>query len=310
MCWRVKLSEIDLNLLVLLDAIIKERSVTGAGRIMGVSQPAASAALRRLRDLLGDPLIERVGTHARLTPLALALEKPVQEILASIENAFNRRSSFDPLQSQRMFRIAASEDVASIFLPTLLLRLRTLAPHVRLQVERPDKDTPQRLASRQIELTIEPEGRYRRREFATQRLFSDRLVVAVWAGNTQVGETITREQFFELGHITYSMRPYAFTLADRCLGALAENLNVQVVVDSFVALTMLLKGTDLTALVSLRLATELQQAGQVRLLPPPFSLNDFHFAMVWPQLYEQDAAHVWLRRVLAESGAGLAALRS
>jgi DNA-binding transcriptional LysR family regulator len=305
----VKLSEIDLNLLVILDAIIKERSVTGAGRAVGLSQPAASAALRRLRELLGDPLIERVGAQSRLSPLALTLEQPVQQILASIENAFNRRLSFDPGSTQRMFRISASDDIAAVFIQPLLLQLRKLAPRISLQIQRADKDTPQHLATRQVELTIEPEGRYRNRDFASQRLFADRFVVAVWSGNKAVGQTITREQFFELGHVTYSMRPYAFTLADRCLGSLAQNLNLRVVTDSFISLAMLLRGTDLLALVPERLAVKVQESSQIRLLPAPFNLQEFQISMVWPTLFEQDAAHVWLRSVMSDLGRQLEPVR-
>ncbi|HKP63441.1 MAG TPA: LysR family transcriptional regulator [Polyangiales bacterium] len=305
----MKLSEVDLNLLVILDAIIRERSVTGAGRVVGLSQPAVSASLRRLRELLGDPLIERVGAQSRLTPLALTLEEPLQQILASIENALNRRTGFDPSTSQRMFRIAASDDIATVFLQPLLLRLRKLAPRISLQVQRPDKDTPQQLAARQIELAIEPEDRYRKRDFASQRLFTDRLMVAIWSGNTAVGDSITRDQFFQLGHVTYSMKPYTFTLADRCLGTLAQNLNLQVVTDSFISLAMLLRGTDLLALVPERLAVKVQQAAQIRLLRPPFNLSEFHICMAWPALFEQDAAHVWLRSVMADLGKHLEPVR-
>jgi LysR family nod box-dependent transcriptional activator len=296
----VKLSEVDLNLLVIFDAIVKERSVTGAGRMVGLSQPAASAALRRLRDLFGDPLIERVGARSRLTPLAIALTEPVQQILASIETAFNHRLGFDPATSQRMFRIAAADDVSNVLLQPLLAKLAEIAPNVTLQVSRPDPDTGERLATRQVELSIEPDGRYRNRGFLSEKLYRDPWIVAVWAGNHLVGARLTREQFLELGHVTVSMRPYAFTLVDRVLGGMSQKLNVQVVTDSFSGLAMLLRGTQRIALMPARLAARLKAAAEIRLMAPPMPLNDLVFSMAWPSLFMRDDAHAWLRSVILD----------
>jgi len=298
--WRVKLSEVDLNLLVIFDAIVKERTVTGAGRSVGLSQPAASAALRRLRDLFGDPLIERVGARSRLTPLAIALTEPVQQILASIETTLNHRLGFDPLTSRRMFRIAAADDVSSVLVQPLLERLSEIAPHVSLQVSRPDPDTGERLATRQVELSIEPDGRYRNRGFLSEKLYRDPWVVAVWAGNRTVGARITREQFMELGHVTVSMRPYAFTLVDRVVGGISQKLNVQVVTDSFTGLAMLLRGTQRIAVMPARLAAKLKPAAEIRLLAPPVPLTDVMLSMSWPSLFIRDEAHAWLRGVISD----------
>jgi LysR family transcriptional regulator, nod-box dependent transcriptional activator len=305
----VKLSEVDLNLLVIFDALVKERSVTGAGRAVGLSQPAASAALRRLRDLFGDPLIERVGARSRLTPLAIALTEPVQQILASIETTFNHRSGFEPATSQHVFRIAAADDVAYVFLQPLLERLTKIAPRVHVQVERPGPDTGDRLATRQVEFSIEPELRYRNRDFQFVKLYQDQWVVAAWSGNTLIGNRLTREQFAELGHVTISMRPYAFNLIDRVLGGLSQRLNVQVVTDGFAGLAMLLRGTNLIALMPGRLAAVLQPAADIRLLAPPMQLNDIAFTLWWPPLFQRDAAHAWLREVIVDVAKGLEAQR-
>lgn len=296
----MKLSEVDLNLLVIFDAIVRERSVTGAGRMVGLSQPAASAALRRLRDLFKDPLIERVGAQSRLTPLAIALTEPVQQILASIETTFNHSLGFDPATSHRIFRIAASDDVSSVLIQPLLERLSVIAPNVSLQVSRPDSDTGERLATRQVELSIEPDGRYRTRSFSSETLYRDPWVVAAWTGNPVVGARLTREQFSELGHVSVSMRPHAFTLVDRVVGPMSLKLNVQVVTDSFSGLAMLLRGTQRIALMPARLATKLRSSAELRLLAPPMPLSDVVYGMAWPSLYVRDEPHAWLRKVISE----------
>jgi LysR family transcriptional regulator, nod-box dependent transcriptional activator len=296
----VKLSQIDLNLLVVLDAIVTERSVTEAGHRIGLSQSAVSAALRRLRDLFNDPLLERSGARWQLTPLALELADPVRQILAAIDTAVNGRNTFDPSTSHRRFRIAAADDVSCVLVQPVLERLATVAPHVRVLVVRPDNETGERLATRQLDLSIEPNGRYRSQGFSSQRVYRDHWVVGTWQGNTQVGERLSYEQFLELGHVSVSVRPYALTLVERVVGGLTQKLDVQVVSESFTALALLLRGTQRIALIPGRMAAMLKDVAQIRLLHPPLPLDDLVFAMAWPSLWDRDEGHVWLRSLIAE----------
>lgn len=300
----VKLSDIDLNLLIILDAIISERSVTAAGRRVGLSQPATSAALRRLRGIFGDPLLERAGSRWRLTELANQLAEPLREILATLDATINRRFVFDPATSTRRFGIAAADDVSCVLVQRLLERLQHIAPNVRVLVTQPDHETAERLMKRQLDLSIVPDG-YRSRGFLTERLYRDSWVVAAWTGNTNIGQNLTREQFLELGHVAISMRPYAFTLVDRALGALSQKLDVQIVCESFGALAMLLRGTSRIALMPARLATRLKDAAELRVLPPPVPVHDLAFAMAWPALHARDDGHTWFRKMIVEVAAGL-----
>lgn len=301
----MKLSQIDLNLLVVLDAILTERSVTEAGHRIGLSQPAVSAALRRLRDLFNDPLLERVGARWRLTPLAIELADPLQQILASIDSAVNRRTGFDAKTSHRRFRIAAADDVSCVLVQPLLERLTTLAPNVRILVVKPDNETGSRLTTRQLDLSIEPDGRYRSLGFSSQPVYRDRWVIGAWKGNTQLGETLSYEQFTQLGHVSTSVRPYALSLVERVVGGLSRKLDVQVVTESFTDLVMLLRGTQRIALIPGRIAELLQDTAQIRLLAPPIPLRDPTFAMAWPPLYDRDQGHLWIRALIAQVAAEL-----
>ncbi|HKU40001.1 MAG TPA: LysR family transcriptional regulator [Polyangiales bacterium] len=300
----MKLSDIDLNLLVVLEAVLSERSVTAAARRVGLSQPATSAALRRLRVLFDDPLLERVGARWRLTAFAHDLAEPLQGTMAAIDATINRRFTFDPATSHRRFGIAAADDVACVLVQPLLERLEQIAPNVKVLVTGPDVETSERLMKRQLDLSIVPDG-YRSRGFMTEKLYRDSWVVACWTGNTRVGQRLTREQFVELGHVTVASRPYAFTLVERTVGALSQKLNVQVVSESFSSLALLLRGSQRIALMPGRLAAKLKAAAEIRILAPPVPLNDLVFAMAWPALHARDAGHAWFRQTITEVAAQL-----
>lgn len=298
----VKLSQVDLNLLVALDAIIKERSVTRAGKNVGLSQPAMSAALGRLRNLLGDPLLERVGRDYRLTPLAVQLAEPVQNILAEIERTLDQKSTFDAATEQRVFRIAGSDFMTLTVFQPLVAHVSRIAPGIQLRFQRAGNNTGRKLASRDIDLSVQPAESHR--ELASQHLFGDRFVCAIWNGNTEIDDTLSEAQFCKLGHISYSHPPYGFTLLDHFAGPIARNLRIQAMTDSFLDLPFLLRGTNSIALVQERLGRQLEAAADIRLVDCPVRLSPLNISMWWNALYEKDLAHTWLRTTLLEIATG------
>lgn len=301
----MKLSQIDLNLLVALDAIIKERSVTRAGKIVGLSQPAMSAALARLRSLLGDPLLERVGRDYRLTPLAVQLAEPVQTILADIERTLDRKSTFDPESSERVFRIAGSDYMTITVFQPLVSYVSRVAPGVQLRFQRAGNNTGRMLATRDIDISVQPADSHR--ELTSQHLFADRFVCATWSGNTEIGSALTQAQFCQLGHVSYSHPPYGFNLLDHFAGPIARTLRIQAMTDSFLDLPFLLRGTNLIALVQERLGARLQGAADVRLLECPVTLTPLNISMWWNSLYDNDLGHTWLRGAILEAAGQSAA---
>ena len=299
----VKLSEIDLNLLVVLDAIIRERSVTRAGRRIGLSQPATSAALRRLRDIFTDPLLERVGRDHHLTPLALELAEPLQQILLSIERTIDRKGGFDHTTAQRSYQIAGSDYMQCVIIQPLLRHLVEAAPGIKLLVQRADGTTGRHLAARHIDLSLQPAGSHR--SFVHEQLFIDHWVCIVWSGNTEVSTRITREQLCRLGHVVYSHAPYGFTLADRYLANVANELQIRVMCDNFLALTTLLQGTNLVAFAQSRLVERLKASADIRVVEAPIPTGELSVCMWWNSLYNTDPAHTWLRETIAMVARGL-----
>jgi LysR family transcriptional regulator, nod-box dependent transcriptional activator len=294
----MNLSQVDLNLLVALDALLKERNVTRAGRKLGLSQPAMSAALSRLRLLLNDPLLERVGREYRLTPIAAKLVDPLQSILASIERTLAHNAPFDPASARRSFRIAGSDYVALLLMQPLMQRLGAIAPGLKIKFQRAGQDTAKSLAERRLDLAIQPAGAHR--DFESEVLFQDEWLCAVWSGNTEVGKRITREQFCSLPHAAYSHAPFGYTAADVFVGALARELRVQVMIDSFAALPMMLRGTQLVTLVQSKLGEQLQKSADIRLMKPPVPVEKLVVMMWWNRLYSDDSAHSWLRQTIAD----------
>jgi DNA-binding transcriptional LysR family regulator len=293
----LKLSQVDLNLLVALDALLRERNVTRAGRQIGLSQPAMSAALARLRDMFNDKLFERVGSGYRLTPFAEALAEPLQVALTAVERTLDRDATFDPAIAKRRFLIAMSDHLLLVLCPPLVERLNQLAPGVQLHIEQVTPEIAKHLAARRIDLSIQPANLVRGP--ASQRLLEDSWVCAVWRGNRSVKSRITQEQLCTLPHASFAggRTPLAEQLIAPSLG---KTPLVQVISRSFVSLPFLLRGTGLIALIQRSLGTCLQDCAEIRMLELPLALPPLVFEMSWNPLYTADPAHTWLRGVLLE----------
>jgi LysR family nod box-dependent transcriptional activator len=294
----VELRQIDLNLLVALDALLKERSVTRAGTHLGIGQPAASGALARLRELLRDPLLERAGRGSRLTPFAAQLAGPLQTILSDMERILDRRSTFNPGTSERVFRIAGSDYATiSVFKP-LVAYVSSVAPRVQLCFQRAGDDIGHTLAACDLDIAVQPSGSHA--ELATQHLFADRFVCAVWKGNTEVADSLTEAQFRRLRHVSYSHPSYGLNLLDYSAGPIARDIWSQAVTESLFELPWLLRGTNLIALVQERLGVQLQANADIRLVECPVKLSPVKMSMWWHALYNRDEGHTWLRAAMMD----------
>jgi DNA-binding transcriptional LysR family regulator len=287
------LKDVDLNLLVTLEALLRERNVTRAGRLMGASQPAMSAALARLRDLFDDRLLVRVGREYQPTPFAKDLLGPLQVSLAALSNTLERKAMFDPRTSEREFTIAAVDYTTLVILQPLLAHLQEVAPGIRLHLRNPDTQLPRRLASGRVDLSIQPSGVLPK--LPTETLFSDSWVCAVWRDNHEVGDKLTTQQWSSLPHACYGFGSSGIVLADMVLGGLAPIRNRTLVCESFLSLPLMLQKTRLVALLPARMGRILQGVGGVRFVQCPIELPLFREVMTWSPLFERDPAHLWLR---------------
>src|SRR6185503_12534019 len=203
-----KLSSIDLNLLLALEALLHAGNVTAAGRRIGLSQPAMSHALARLRDLLGDPLLVREGRSMRRTALAERLLPRLRELLAEIEATLLGHRRFTPAESARSFRIATNDYCGALLLPTVLAEVRRSAPGVRLEFHAYRGYAPvHKLALGELDLAIGVFLDVDRR-LAAAELFRDGFACLVRRGNSRVGKELTLERYVELDHALITSPDY------------------------------------------------------------------------------------------------------
>ncbi|HLL69473.1 MAG TPA: LysR family transcriptional regulator [Micromonosporaceae bacterium] len=296
------LANLDLNLLVTLDALLRERNVTRAAQHLGVSQPAVSAALARLRRHFGDELLSRVGNRYELTPLATQLVARTVPAIAGVRRVFDASPDFDPSQVEREFTIITSDYAAAVLGPVVSRLIAQQAPGVRLHLQ---QTTPYAVdhaveTLRTIDGFVLPHG------FLTDipyvDLYSDRWVCIVSADNPSVGAELTRAHLGELPWVILFNLPTAFAPAARQLRMIGVEPRIEVVVDSFLAMPFLVAGTNRIALLQEHLARRVAATTGIRALACPFDVVPLAEAFWWHPMYRTDPAHTWLRGVLTEAG--------
>lgn len=304
----MNLRNVDLNLLVVLDALLTERNVSRAGERIGLTQSAMSAALARLRDLFGDPLLVRVGRGLVLTRNAEDLIIPVRETLDRIEQTLSQKPGFDPSTGVRTFSISASDYAVLVLLTPLVRALTAEAPNVVIHLLPRARDPARMLQNGQADLVIEPSELFGGSDFPSTELLRDRWLCIADATNPMVGESgLTPEQFGALPHLVYGIGfDRQLNLADRHLASLGIRRQIHVTVESFLLAPFLIEGTPLISLVLEREVRALGAPAKIRLFEPPFALPDIHEAMYWHPRHTTDPAHRWLRERLSAIGASIA----
>jgi DNA-binding transcriptional LysR family regulator len=297
------LSNLDLNLLVSLNALLEQRSVTRAAQQVGLSQPALSAALARLRRHFGDELLSRVGNEYRLTPLAMQLKPWARLALQNVDRVFSAQLEFDPAQSTREFSVGMSDYGCAVLGNALSELLAEEAPLARLRIVHNTPNVVDQAEQTLLttDLLVLPHG------FVTDLPHRDVLwddwVLVVSADNDEVGTSLTVEQISAMPWVVTYHGPTASTPAARQMRMLGIEPRVQVVCDSFLTVPGLVAGTKRIALLQERLVRKLPTDVGIRALPCPFDVGPLVDAMWWHPLYDRDAEHTFFRDLLARAAA-------
>lgn len=299
----VNLAGLDLNLLVSLDALLQERSVTRAAQRMGLSQPALSASLARLRRHFGDQLLTRVGNDYRLTPLAVQLRALVRAALTGVERVFTAQSDFDPASSTREFSLLISDYGVGVLGDRIAALLAEEAPHTRLRLS---PNTPASVdRADQIllstDLLVLPHGFVS--DLSHRDLYSDEWVCVVSADNPEVGEELTVEHLETLPWVVSFHGPTAATPAVRQMRMRGIEPSVQVVTESFLTVPGLVAGSRRIALLQRRLVGLLPPDIGLRALPPPVEVGQLIEAMWWHPAFDEDPEHAYLRDLVVRATA-------
>lgn len=297
----MNLHRLDLNLLVALDALLTEQSVTRAASRLFVSQPAMSGALTRLREHFQDELVVRAGRSMVLTPFGASLLPRVTELLAGIQSVVRSRPGFDPATTDRIFTVVASEYLLSVFMPHVTTRILERAPGVLVNIQLRALDHEQRMASGQVDVTLTVGG-LTLVNHPTASLFSDEYVCVAWKGNTEVGKELTMESFLACRHAVRAMsRDTSHTLEEGWLDRQGYQRKVALRVPSFEALPRVVLGTNLIAPMQRRLAELAARQYPIRILEHPARPPSLEAVLQWPSFREEDAGNKWLRGLIIET---------
>jgi LysR family transcriptional regulator, nod-box dependent transcriptional activator len=295
----MQLSHLDLNLLVALDALLTDCSITAAGRRVHLTQSAMSGALARLREFFGDELLTPVGRKMVRTALGERLTEPVREILLKIRETLALAPTFDPLRSCRRFSIMMSDYVSTVLMPQVLARIQRQAPHVEIEVLSNDYSHPLEILERaDVDLVIMP-SLYLHKSHPSGVVFDDDYVCVVWEGNQQVGEVLTAQRYFESGHISVQFGRANAPMADNFINAQFGNQRrVEVIAMNFNALIQYVIGTTRIAIAHRRLANYYAAHHPIRLLEPPFAIPRITESMQWHSRFDEDPGSRWLREII------------
>jgi DNA-binding transcriptional LysR family regulator len=290
---------VDLNLLVALDALLAERSVSRAAVRLHLSQPAASALLARLRELFGDPLLLRSARGMLPTQRALELLGPVRQVLDEIDAIVQPRAAFDAASAEHTFTLSASDYVEYTLLPMLVDYLEHKAPGVRLEVRPLDLQTvAKQMESGDVDLCITgllnaPAGLH------VRPLYTERIVSVVRREHPGVGARLTLDKFCSLEHIQVSVRGSGFsTRIDEALAALGRKRRARLAVPHFLLVPEIVARSDMISALPERLARG--YAKKLRIFEPPLDLEGFTVGEIWHERNQRDPAQQWLRDVLLE----------
>lgn len=303
----MNIKDLDLNLLRLFDAVWRMRSVSLAAHQLGMSQPAASQGLGRLRAILGDALFERHGAGVRPTPRADRLAQSVQWALGTIEEALNASQVFDPQRSDRVLRVHLSDIGEARFLPELVLALQRQAPGMRLEAWPLAHDKiGAALDNGQLDLAIGflPEVT----DTLLQPLLSDRYVLLMrrghpmvqrWAQMKDATGAPSEAMQAVLAELEFAaVRTHADTL--RILQLMRWQHRLRLTVSHFLSLPAIVRSSDLAVLMPRNFAQNFAVQGTFDIIEPNLPLRDFVVSMHWSQRFAKDPCSQWFRATVAQ----------
>jgi len=302
----LNLASIDLNLLNILDALLAERHVTRAARRVGLTQSAASHALARLRELLGDPLLVRgPGGTMLATARAEALAPVLRQALAALEAALRGEPAFDPVTAARTFHLSTGDYAELVVLPPLTAQLAAEAPSVDLWVHPTDEEPADQLAAGETDVAL---GVWRGRNWPAgiyeKRLFDETFVCVVRGDHPAVKQRLTLARYVALSHLLIAPRGTPGSFVDDALAAMGKRRRVAVAVPHFLVAPHVIAATDLVVTLASRIARAVAGPLGLAILEPPLELPGFTMAMAWHERAHRDPAQRWLRDRLLAIGAG------
>lgn len=306
----MNINRVDLNLMVYLDVLLREGSVTRAAQQLGITQPAMSNGLKRLRDLFGDPLLVRTSEGMTPTERALELQPLIRKALSELEAALQTQGEFDASSSHRVFRIMVSDYAESTLVPELVKRLRAEAPSVILDVLTPSDVTFKDVEAGRVDMAI---NRFDEmpQSFHQKTLWEDDFVCLVNPDHPRVGE-FDLDAYLDSMHIWVSKTGMGAGVGidpekiirlgwvDNALSKLGHKRKISVFTRHYQMPALLALNNDLVATLPRKVAEMQAESSGLFVKEPPFEVPAFELKMAWSPLVQHHQAHKWLRRLIVE----------
>lgn len=303
------ISRVDLNLLFHLDVLLREQNVTKAASHLGITQPAMSNGLKRLRLLFEDPLLVRTTDGMAPTELALELKPAVREILFNIEKVIQPDRGFD-LDSSRVFRIMASDYAESTLIPSVLSVVRQRAPNVTLDVLTPSDVSFEDVEQGRVDMAI---NRFDTlpQSFHQKTIWTDTFSCLMNADN-EIADNFTLENYLNASHIWVSKTGFGVGVGmnpkdvqrlgwvDEALNEIGFQRNISVFTRHYQVAMLLAKQHDLIATLPSKAARLNNDSSKLVSKEPPFAIPEFDLKMAWSPLLHHNAGHQWLRRLIVD----------
>lgn len=291
-------ADMDGALLLALKALLEERNVTRAATRLGITQPALSGRLSRLREIFGDPLFVPAATGRGVvpTPRAEALERELLHVLDSLKRLVDPPADFDPAVTTRTFALALFDTPAAVLAPDLSARILQAAPHAKIAFVHPPADAFDRLEQGQIDLLITgPDGLPG--DLMQRPLWEDGFRTAQRKNHPRGTGAIDLDTYCSLDHLIVSSQGGRFAgVVDDALLALGRSRNVAISIQSYALAPLILASTDCVCTLPARFLGQFED--QLDLCDPPVELSGIRLVLVWHPRSNKDAGHQWLRRQL------------
>lgn len=306
----MNIGRIDLNLLVYLDALLRERNVTKAANQLGISQPALSNGLRRLRDLFDDPLLVRTSEGMIPTERAEQLQPVIRDVLSKVDMAVQPQAAFDSANEEHLFRIMASDYAESTLFPHLLQRLRREAPGIILDILTPSDVSFLDVERGKVDMVI---NRFETmpQSFHQKGIWKDHFACLTSIDNP-ILQNFTLETYMDARHVWVSktgmgigvgMDPHDVQhlgWVDESLCNIGKQRRITVFTRHYQAAMLLAEQNDLLVTLPSRAAKLQRDNPRVAILKPPFEIPPFELKMAWSPLVQHNPAHRWMRRFIID----------
>lgn len=305
----MNLDRFDLNLLISLDILLREKNVTRAAEQLGITQPAMSNSLRRLRDMFNDPLLVRSSEGMTPTERALELQPRIRAMLVELQQVLEPRQDFRPISSTRVFRIMASDYAEATLFPAVVKALRSEAPKVVLDILTPSDVSPRDLEQGKVDMAI---NRFNDipQSFHQTTLWKDDFSCVLNVSNP-AAERFNLKTYLDAQHVWVSKtgmgvgfgvtseKSVSLGWVDQALDRIGKRRRISIFTRHYFLPALLVQNNDLVATLPARMAAlQVESNPKLVLREPPFHIPQFELKMAWSPLLHHNPAHRWLRQLI------------